>query len=118
MKQVIAKKITQSRAVELTGLSILRIKVLCRQIRTNGATAIVNGDVNREPPNVVPAELKDHTDACFQVFWQMNSARGIPLALYTAEKFTIDQQLTGIDARKSSWECLYVLQHLQKQKDA
>jgi len=60
IEQVLSKQITQRRAAELLGLSIPRIKVLCRAIRASGAQAIMHGNVGRSPSNAVPSEMREY----------------------------------------------------------
>jgi hypothetical protein len=53
IEQVLEKQITQKRAAELLGLSVPRIKVLCRAVRNQGAQGVVHGNVGRAPAHTV-----------------------------------------------------------------
>ena len=57
IEQVLEKQITQKRAAELLGLSVPRIKVLCRAVRNQGAQAVVHGNVGRAPAHTVSAQV-------------------------------------------------------------
>lgn len=58
IEQVINKQITQGRAAELLGLSLSRIKVLTKQVRTCGTQAVVHGNVGRSPVNTKAQDIR------------------------------------------------------------
>lgn len=66
IEQVLIKELTQKRAAELLGLSLPRIKTLCRVVREGGAEAIVHGNVGRPPPNTIKAEIREYIVTCYK----------------------------------------------------
>ena len=66
IEQVLEKQITQKRAAELLGLSVSRIKVLCRTVRERGAPAVVHGNVGRAPAHSIPLELRARVVALYR----------------------------------------------------
>ena len=66
IEQVLEKQITQKRAAELLGLSVPRIKVLCRTVRNQGAPAVVHGNVGRAPAHSISAELRARVVALYR----------------------------------------------------
>ncbi len=66
IEQVLEKQVTQKRAAELLGLSVPRIKVLCRTVRDQGAQAVVHGNVGRTPAHAVSPQVRVQVVALYR----------------------------------------------------
>lgn len=65
--QVLEKKVTQKRAAQLLGLSLPRVKVLCRQVRQEGPQAVVHGNAGKTPAHTVPATIREQVAALYRL---------------------------------------------------